>query len=135
MKTYSITLYRAKSNISIVHVYFGQESTYARVRGQLYGITDLIANFGGLMGLCMGFSGLSLVELLYFFSMRVWCRSRRKRWIKKEQEKEERLKNKASQFSTKLPTISQSGPQFDEKSFSSSGAEVKGPPEIFVSRC
>ncbi|ODN01494.1 Pickpocket protein 28 [Orchesella cincta] len=64
----------AKSNISIVHVYFGQDSTYPKVRGQMYGITDLIANTGGLLGLCMGFSMLSLVEVIYLCTIRHWCR-------------------------------------------------------------
>jgi hypothetical protein len=31
-----------------------------------------LANIGGLMGLCLGFSLLSVVELIYFFTLR-WC--------------------------------------------------------------
>ncbi|CAL8109935.1 unnamed protein product [Orchesella dallaii] len=57
-------------NVSIVHIFFGQESTYARVRKELYGQTDLI-----------GFSGLSLMEVIYFLTLRFWCRRRRKRHI------------------------------------------------------
>ncbi|OXA51594.1 Pickpocket protein 28 [Folsomia candida] len=76
----------AKSNISIIHVYFGQDSSYARVRSQLYGFSDLVANFGGIMGLMCGFSGLSFIELIYFFSLRVWFRQRRKRHLRQKQE-------------------------------------------------
>jgi len=32
------------------------------------------ANTGGLLGLCLGFSGLSAVEILYFFTIRLWFR-------------------------------------------------------------
>ncbi|CAL8113040.1 unnamed protein product [Orchesella dallaii] len=70
----------AKSNISIVHVYFGQDSTYPKVRGQMYGITDLIANTGGLLGLCMGFSMLSLVEVIYLCTIRHWCRRKHSKY-------------------------------------------------------
>jgi hypothetical protein len=30
-----------------------------------------VSNLGGVMGLCMGFSLLSLVEVVYFFTMRM----------------------------------------------------------------
>lgn len=39
------------------------------------------ASTGGLLGLCLGFSGLSLMEVLYFLTLRLWCRRRRKRQI------------------------------------------------------
>ena len=31
-----------------------------------------LANIGGLLGLCLGFSLLSVVEVIYFFTLR-WC--------------------------------------------------------------
>lgn len=31
------------------------------------------ANIGGLLGLCMGFSVISLIEILYFLSIRPIC--------------------------------------------------------------
>ena len=40
-------------------------------RDELYGTVEIISNIGGLLGLCMGFSMLSAVELLYFASMSV----------------------------------------------------------------
>jgi hypothetical protein len=39
------------------------------------------ANTGGLLGLCLGFSGLSLIELIYFYTLRAWCRTRRRRSV------------------------------------------------------
>ena len=35
-------------------------------RDELYGELDMISNIGGLLGLCMGFSMLSAVEMVYF---------------------------------------------------------------------
>lgn len=35
-------------------------------RGELFGLTDFIANCGGILGLCLGISFVSLVELLYY---------------------------------------------------------------------
>lgn len=40
-----------------------------------------VANTGGILGLCLGFSGLSLIELIYFYTFRAWCRIRRKHSI------------------------------------------------------
>ena len=34
---------------------------------QVMTLDTLIANLGGMMGLCMGFSLVSLVEIVYFF--------------------------------------------------------------------
>ena len=36
----------------------------------LYGVTDFISNIGGLLGLCMGFSLLTAIEVLYWFLVR-----------------------------------------------------------------
>jgi hypothetical protein len=36
----------------------------------LYGLTDFIANFGGLLGLFLGVSILSIVEIVYFIAFR-----------------------------------------------------------------
>ena len=35
-------------------------------RDELYGELDIISNIGGLLGLCMGFSMLSAVEIVFF---------------------------------------------------------------------
>lgn len=61
-------------------------------RSELYGMTDFLANCGGIMGLCMGISLLSLVELVYFCSVRPVMlyrgnrkRKRKSRKLKKEE--------------------------------------------------
>lgn len=39
-------------------------------RSELFSITDLIANCGGILGLFMGFSLLSLAEIVYYCTIR-----------------------------------------------------------------
>ncbi|CRK90740.1 CLUMA_CG004432, isoform A [Clunio marinus] len=39
----------------------------------LFGLVDLLVSFGGIAGLFLGFSLLSLVEIVYYFTLRVIC--------------------------------------------------------------
>lgn len=62
-------------------VYFKEHQFTAIKRTILFGVSTLISNCGGIFGLFMGISGLSFIELIYFFSMRICgsCSQRRKR--------------------------------------------------------
>ncbi|XP_055629359.1 pickpocket protein 28-like [Toxorhynchites rutilus septentrionalis] len=51
-------------------VYFKESQFITSKRSELYGITDFLANCGGLLGLFMGVSLLSLAEIVYFCSIR-----------------------------------------------------------------
>ncbi|CAG9785122.1 unnamed protein product [Diatraea saccharalis] len=42
-------------------------------REVLFGWVDLLVSFGGIAGLFLGFSLLSGVELIYYFTLRAWC--------------------------------------------------------------
>jgi acid-sensing ion channel, other len=42
-------------------------------RAQLFGPTELVAQFGGLLGLFLGFSLMSVLELVYFCTIRLIC--------------------------------------------------------------
>ncbi|XP_050309647.1 pickpocket protein 28-like [Anthonomus grandis grandis] len=44
---------------------------------ELYGMVDFFANCGGILGLFTGFSFLSMVEILYFLSLKLICNVRR----------------------------------------------------------
>ncbi|KAJ0179941.1 hypothetical protein K1T71_004532 [Dendrolimus kikuchii] len=46
-------------------------------REVLFGWVDLLVSFGGIAGLFLGFSLLSGVELIYFFTLRAWCAAMR----------------------------------------------------------
>lgn len=41
-------------------------------RSELYGPTDFLANCGGLLGLFMGVSLLSIVEIVYYLTIRLF---------------------------------------------------------------
>ncbi|GBP44395.1 Sodium channel protein Nach [Eumeta japonica] len=42
-------------------------------REVLFGWVDLLVSFGGIAGLFLGFSLLSGVEMIYYFTLRAWC--------------------------------------------------------------
>lgn len=42
-------------------------------REVLFGWVDLVVAFGGIAGLFLGFSLLSLVEIVYYFTFRAGC--------------------------------------------------------------
>lgn len=51
-------------------VQFKEAEFMAMKRSELYGLTDFIANCGGILGLFMGVSILSFVEIIYFFTVK-----------------------------------------------------------------
>ncbi len=68
---YNDTTY-VEDNLAIMHIYFKHLHFMRHERGELYGPIDFISNIGGLLGLCMGFSALSAIEAIYFFTMRLF---------------------------------------------------------------
>ncbi|CAB3239600.1 unnamed protein product [Arctia plantaginis] len=58
---------------SKLEMYFKRSRFVSMHRSELFGLTDFLANIGGLLGLFLGFSFLSLVELFYFLTLRLWC--------------------------------------------------------------
>lgn len=57
-------------------VYFKDKQFISTRRSELYGPTDILANCGGLLGLFMGMSVLSIVEMIYHCTLRLWCNIR-----------------------------------------------------------
>ncbi|XP_067632401.1 pickpocket protein 28 isoform X2 [Eurosta solidaginis] len=60
------------SQMSRLSIYFKEHQFITSKRSELYGRTDFLANCGGIFGLFMGFSMLSLVELFYYITLRLW---------------------------------------------------------------
>ncbi|XP_040164851.1 pickpocket protein 28-like [Anopheles arabiensis] len=58
------------SELSSLAVYYKEAQFISIKRNQLFGLNDFIANCGGILGLFMGVSLLSIVEMLYFFTMK-----------------------------------------------------------------
>uniref|UniRef100_A0A2A4JK97 Pickpocket n=1 Tax=Heliothis virescens TaxID=7102 RepID=A0A2A4JK97_HELVI len=79
-------------------------------RSELFGVTDFLANCGGLLGLFLGFSFLSLVEIIYFFTLRLCCAFRKDR----TQEKTNSLEKSDGHELTEecLPTVCEKNPNY-----------------------
>ncbi len=60
-----------ENNLAVMHVYFKNLHFMQHNRGELFGPVDFVSNIGGLLGLCMGFSAISAVEFIYYFTMRL----------------------------------------------------------------
>ena len=60
------------SKMSYIHVYFKSFGMTKYSRNIVFGWQDLIAFFGGICGLCLGFSLLSGAELVYWFTLRLF---------------------------------------------------------------
>lgn len=61
-------------------VYFGSDEFVAYKRFESYGTVGLLSNIGGLLGLFLGLSALSVIETIYFFTLRLFgdlvCKAR-----------------------------------------------------------
>ncbi|CAH0725781.1 unnamed protein product, partial [Brenthis ino] len=66
-----------------VMIFFKEAQFITSRRSELYGQTDFLANCGGLLGLFMGFSILSVAEILYFLTLRLYCVLWKRRQAKK----------------------------------------------------
>jgi hypothetical protein len=53
-------------------VYFKETQFITSKRSELYGQTDFFGNCGGLLGLFLGVSVISLLEIVYFFTIRLF---------------------------------------------------------------
>ncbi|KAI8037605.1 hypothetical protein M5D96_009766 [Drosophila gunungcola] len=68
-------------NIAVINVYFRESVYHGNTKNAYVGLTEFLSNVGGVMGLFMGFSVISLAEILYFLILKplaelfVWKRS------------------------------------------------------------
>ncbi|XP_017063341.1 pickpocket protein 28 [Drosophila eugracilis] len=75
---------RQEMKMSRVSIFFKEAQFLTSRRSELYGTTDFLANCGGLLGLFMGVSMLSIVELVYFCTVRLISNLRMRRKTRKE---------------------------------------------------
>lgn len=58
--------------MSSVMIYFDHYLMTSLKREEQYTRTDFLAICGGLLGLCLGVSALSIIEFLYFLTLRLY---------------------------------------------------------------
>lgn len=58
-------------------IYFKDRGVGHMERAEVYTLTDFMGMSGGLLGLFLGFSMLSIVEFIYFFTLRLLRNIRR----------------------------------------------------------
>ena len=63
-----------KKDIAMVTFFFETSTVFEYSREQRMTLVGYISQMGGLLGLCMGFSLISFVEILYWFTIRL-CRN------------------------------------------------------------
>lgn len=74
---------QSKRRYSRVLITFKDEQFFSSRRAEVYTLIDFIANCGGILGLFMGISILSIVEIVYFSTLRIGCSLRKRRLAKK----------------------------------------------------
>lgn len=82
---YDVDIFHAEYNkdefnvqqTSVVTVFFKSSQIITLKRSELYGFSDFLASCGGLLGLFLGVSILSEIELIYFLTVRVWWQHKR----------------------------------------------------------
>ena len=67
-----------------VIIHFKDIQFVTPIRSEVYGIMDFIADLGGLFGLFMGFSLLSVVELIYYLTVRPVAMVRKQSMMRKQ---------------------------------------------------
>lgn len=83
--------------MSRVSIFFKEAQFLTSRRSELYGTTDFLANCGGLLGLFMGVSILSIVEIAYFCSVRLCTNLRMRHARRKELERESETRSEVKE--------------------------------------
>jgi hypothetical protein len=60
-----------EEDLAVVNIFFGQETATELERSIRQSPVDFISSLGGLFGLCLGFSIISFLELLYWGVVRL----------------------------------------------------------------
>lgn len=84
-------------------IFFKEHQFITSRRSELYGQTDFLANCGGLLGLFMGVSALSIIEVIYYFTLRLGCTLRLRRSRKRKSSRNQ--KNSVAPAEKNIPNI------------------------------
>ncbi|XP_055915485.1 pickpocket protein 28 [Eupeodes corollae] len=90
---YPTELWTDMEDVTIIHVYYLSNVFRSTTKGEIFGFTEFLSNIGGLLGLFMGFSFFSVIEILYFIVLRPNCDQRTKKRQKRKSERNLRNNN------------------------------------------
>lgn len=76
-------VYSNRMQFASISIFFKENQFIASRRSEQIGLTDFVASCGGLLGLFMGVSILSIVEFIYYFSLRLFCSIRSREFEEK----------------------------------------------------
>lgn len=62
-----------------MHIYYEQNFFRSNSKEELIGFTEFLSNTGGLLGLFLGFSVVSLIEIFYFLTFRPYCAQKKQK--------------------------------------------------------
>ncbi|EDW81987.1 uncharacterized protein Dwil_GK25370 [Drosophila willistoni] len=68
--------YTKISELSMLHFYYVSNTFRSTTKSEMFGFTEFLSNTGGLLGLFMGFSIFSIIEIVYYITVRPYCASR-----------------------------------------------------------
>lgn len=68
-----------RRNVAIMHIYYEQNFFRSNSKEELIGFTEFLSNTGGLLGLFLGFSVVSLIEIFYFLTFRPLCAQKKQK--------------------------------------------------------
>ncbi|TMW44537.1 hypothetical protein DOY81_010382 [Sarcophaga bullata] len=113
-----------EENLAVVHIYFKENSFRSSMQTEFVGISDFLSSIGGLMGLFLGFSFVSIAELIYFAIIRPY---RAIRQFRKSKDLYNRLETGTQMHSgqTKSKALRKSNKKRANKSSSSSSSSSK----------
>ena len=61
-----------KEDIAVVNFYYNSPTCQEFVRNPTMTITDFMSQVGGFLGLCVGFSLVSALEIIYWFTVKLF---------------------------------------------------------------
>lgn len=67
-----------------MHIYYEQNFFRSNTKEEFIGFTEFLSSTGGLLGLFLGFSVLSLIEIFYFLTFRPYCGQRNRKYDENE---------------------------------------------------
>ncbi|KAM7347465.1 pickpocket 28 [Cochliomyia hominivorax] len=76
------------SDLSIMHFYYTSNIFRSTTKSEMFGFTEFLSNTGGLLGLFMGFSIFSIIEIVFYITVRPYCAARTLELEKKRKQNE-----------------------------------------------